>query len=695
VILPEWHLLRPAWLLALLPLAIGLWRLARRDAGASAWRGVVDAELLPHLLAGGNGRFSRLPLLLLALGGLIGILALAGPVWERLPQPAYRTQAERVIVLDLSPTMNATDLAPSRLAHARFKILDLLKRFREGQTGLIAYGAEPFVVSPLTADANTIAAQVPSLTTDLLPVEGPKRTGLALEAAGRLLSQAGSSHGRVILLTDALDNPAAALEAARALRGQGYRLSVLGLGTSAGATVPVPGGGFLKDSQGAIRMPKLAVATLRSLAGTGGGRYLTATLDDRDIEALAGNEPSQWRQKGADESTLADRWREEGPWLLLALLPLAAIAFRRGWLAPLVLLVFLVPAPPAEAFSWSDLWLRPDQQASRLLGQGASQDAARLFRRPDWRAAAAYAAGDYRNALDALDGLNDPNAWYNRGNTLARLGDYEQAIAQYDKVLARRPDDADTRHNRDLVRQLLEQQRQARQGQPGNRQDGGDRNGPEQATERGQAQSGQSDNGEQQDGRQSGQSGQGEKQDQGRSSQQGQAQPGRQAPSGHPGEAQSAADRTDQPGAASTAAATPPPAREEQDRASADEADTRAPQARTDAGTPAASDANDSGAERLPETAQDTPRAEPAGTPGAPAASDRDTARTGAEPGRADLLGGRDIRGQARAAGSAAREPLTEAQQALENQLNRVPDDPAGLLRQRFLLQHLRRSGQL
>jgi Ca-activated chloride channel family protein len=678
--LPEWQLLRPAWLLALLPLAFGLWRLARRRTGAAAWRGVVDRHLLPHLLVGADGRPGWLPLLLLLLGGLGGIVALAGPVWERLPQPAYRTQAERVLVLDLSATMNATDLVPSRLAQARFEILDLLNQYREGRTGLIAYGAEPYVVSPLTTDTNTIAAQVPSLATDLLPVQGPKRTGLALATAGRLLSQAGSTRGRVILLTDALDNPAAALDAARTLRAQGYRLSVLGIGTPAGATVPVPGGGFLKDAEGAIRLPKLDRAALQALAAAGGGRYVTATRDDRDIEVLSADGSGPRQPVAGEESTLADRWHEEGPWLLLALLPLAAVAFRRGWIAPLLLVLLLAPPPPARAFSWSDLWMRPDQQAARLLEQGDAQQAARTFRRPDWRAAAAYAAGDYRDTLDALADSENPQAWYNRGNALARLGDYEAAIAHYDRVLAQQPDDRDARHNRELVRRLLEQQRQTPQGNPEN-QDGTEGSGGSQQ----QPEQGSPDNTDKAQDRE------GSTQPQARGSggsaetrnQDGTAQPHGQQPSG----------RQERDGASPT---------QDDTRAEGPAQDLSTPQAgqtvtpqepgteevRPD--TPPATAGRDSGSKPAPEPTGDAP---PVASVDESAAAAR--LQAGSEPGAGDLREPPRGAGPAQTTGTPPAAPPNEAQQALEHQLNRVPDDPAGLLRQRFLLQHLRRSGQL
>lgn len=693
--LSEFHLLRPAWLLALIPLAFALWRLSRDSGGAAAWRGLVDAHLLPHLLAGGEGRRHRLPLLLLGVAGVLATLALAGPVWQRLPAPAFQAQAERVIVLDLSRDMNATDLAPSRLAHARYEVLDLLHRFREGQTALIAYSAEPYVVSPLTGDARTIAAQVPELSSDLLPVEGAKQTGLALEEAGKLLTQAGSVHGQVILVTDGLDNPAAALEAARALKQQGYRLSVLGVGTASGAPVPAENGGFVHTANGAVSIAKLDSATLRSLASTGGGRYVTASMDDSDVEALVADAPVQRSQTG-DGSIVADQWREEGPWLLLVLLPLAALAFRRGWISPLLLVVFLLPAPRADAFGWKDLWQRPDQQAAALLQQGDAKNAAQRFQRPDWRAAASYEAGDYQDALDTLKQHDADGNWYNRGNTLARLGDYQQAVKAYEKAITHDPDDADAKHNLDLIKRLLEAQK------------------PPQSQPKG------------------GESGQGNQAKEDNTSQQGGASPQDQSSNGGKENAKSGSQQADTRQSADngkSSAGQQADAQSQQASAQASQ-EQSGESGKQNAENPPASagDAKDENTSNTPEAAQapagDNSKQKPETAPAsagrarqensanaqdASQAQAGDAAATNAnasnpptsgsatdkganEPGLADLLGNP---AGAQAPGTAKAPPMTEAQQAMENQLNRVPDDPAGLLRQRFLLQHLRRTGQL
>ncbi|MEJ2423915.1 MAG: VWA domain-containing protein [Candidatus Thiodiazotropha sp.] len=673
--LSDLHLLRPLWLLALIPWALGVWHLARSNATTPVWRDLVDAHLLPHLLDTQESPAQRLLLWLLAIGGLLGILALAGPVWRHLPQPAYQTEAQRVIVLDISESMNAADLPPSRLAHARFEILDLLKHLREGQTALIAYGAEPFVVSPLTGDTKTIAAQVPQLSTGLLPVEGAKRTDLALKAADRLLTQAGSRDGEVILVTDGLDQPAASLEAAQQLRRNGYRLSVLGVGSLAGAPIPKAEGGFRQTADGRPQLTKLDEQALPPLAAAGGGKYVTATPDDRDIEALdLEHVHKRLAEDTSNTTTLADQWREEGPWLLLLLLPLAAAGFRRGWLGPLVLVVMIAPTPQAQASVWSDLWHRPDQQAVGLLEAGDPQAAAQRFERPDWRAAAAYQAGQYDKALEDLSDPKSARSWYNRGNTLAKMGEYQQAIDAYDQALAENPDDADAQYNRDLVEQLMKLQNQS-----SSQQQSGSPEGDDQSQKSDQSQDSAQSNQEQSEEQQSG-----EKQ----SSQEQSGQTSDQTSSAQ----QNPADQNGQQNTASN----------EKDPQSSDDGTSSTPQSDEQTG-----DAREQSTTASDQSKQDEPQPDSQSPNGQMTGSDQDQATSDSnpnqagdqEPGLADLLNQKSPGASDKPTSAGEKissvQPMTEAEQAMEHQLNRVPDDPGGLLRQRFLLQHLRRTGQL
>jgi Ca-activated chloride channel family protein len=276
----EFHFLRPEWLWGMFPLFGLIVLLAKRGATAQLWESVCDAHLLPHVLVGTERSGHRLPLWLLGVGWTLAVLALAGPVWSQLPQPVFRAESALVLVLDLSRSMDVQDVAPSRLTRAKHKILDILKARKEGQTALVVYAGESFVVSPLTSDANTIMTLVQSFETELMPLQG-SRADLALLKADELLKQVGYAGGDLLLLTDG-EGDTATIKVVEDLRKQGRRISVLGIGTVDGAPIPEPGG-FLKDQDGAIVIPKLDIPSLQAITKAGGGQYATVTLDDQDI----------------------------------------------------------------------------------------------------------------------------------------------------------------------------------------------------------------------------------------------------------------------------------------------------------------------------------------------------------------------------------------------------------------------------
>ena len=360
--------------------------------------------------------------------------------------------------------MDAQDVRPSRLTRAKHKVLDILKRRTEGQTGLIVFAYDPFVVSPLTDDTKTIASMVPALLTELAPVQG-SRPELALERADDLLTQSTISEGAILLITDGADG-ATVVQTAESLRQKGRMVSVLGVGSHDGAPIPISTGGFLKDQSGAIVIPKLDRPSLQQVARSGGGTFDTLKSDDRDLDRIlngAMNHPSFGESEETERNT--DLWKEEGPWLVLAVLILGIPAFRRGWVG-VVLFMGLLSPMPAHAWTWEDLWTRPDQQATRMLEQGKPKEAAELFDDPNWQGVAHYQSGQYEQAAQAFDDQTNPESLYNQGNALARLGNYEDALKSYEQTLQTNPDHEDARYNTELIKKLLEQQ----QNQQGDQQ---------------------------------------------------------------------------------------------------------------------------------------------------------------------------------------------------------------------------------
>ncbi len=296
-----------------------------------------------------------------------------------------------------------------------------------------------------------------------MPSQG-SRVDLGLEQAGELMQQAGIRAGEILLVADGFHDRRA-FDVAEQLHADGYRVSVLGVGTQDGAPVPTGRGGFLRDSQGEIVVPKLDQAALQQLAAAGGGSYTTISSGGSDIKQLL-----RQLQPGIDDAVeetgmSTDSWQSNGPWLALCLLPLAALAFRRGWLLVMFVVVTATGGlpQPAMAYGWDDLWLRKDQQAARALQNGEPEQAAQLARDPGLRGTAEYQAGNFDQAVEAFEGATGVDADYNQGNSLANLGRYEEAIAAYERALAAQPEMDDAIVNKDAVERLEQQQQEQQQ----------------------------------------------------------------------------------------------------------------------------------------------------------------------------------------------------------------------------------------
>lgn len=314
------HFLRPAWLLAL-PVLWGLvfWLARRRDRDGD-WTRLIDPDLLPALRLDGGGTPGRSPWPWLALAWTLAALALAGPSWQRAPSPAYRGNAAWVLVLDLSPSMNAADVPPNRATRARYALDDLLDAAHDARVGLVVFSDESYTVVPLTDDVATVRALLPPLDPGIMPTRGDDLAP-ALEQAGKLLAHGGGQSGQVVVLTDGFADPAAAFDAAGKLRSRGIAVSVVAIGAH--------GGGFVRTGQLNARPPD--VDRLRQLAASGGGHY----ADVAGLPALIGELQARASRAGMTQAAQDIRvahWLDGGIWLLPFLLLFAGLLARRGWL---------------------------------------------------------------------------------------------------------------------------------------------------------------------------------------------------------------------------------------------------------------------------------------------------------------------------------------------------------------------------
>ncbi len=456
----ELHFLRPEAFYALIPLVLFIIYIYRRKSTSLRWKSVCDASLLPYILDSSSRKSSVSPLLMILLATALSIVALSGPVWKKLPQPVFREEAALVIALDLSRSMTATDIKPSRLERAKLKVLDIIKARKGGQTALIVYAGSAFTVTPLTDDDNTIANLVPALETELMPAQGTNTTD-TIKLSMDLLQQAGINSGDVLLVTDGIDNADSAIAS---LYQRGHRLSILGVGTRDGSPIPLSGG-FQTDASGAIVISKLDPQQVQAAARKGGGTYVNMQADDSDVERLVKLFSAIRTTTVTEETELtADTWQEEGPWLLLLVIPLVALWPRKGWLMCLPL--FMLPvSDPAYAVNANTLWQTTNQQAMQAFEAGDTEKAAELFDNQQWKAAAYYRTGNYEKANEALSNPVSSSDLYNKGNALAKLGNYPDAMNAYDEAIRINPNNEDARHNRELIKQAMEKQQQQNQQQ--------------------------------------------------------------------------------------------------------------------------------------------------------------------------------------------------------------------------------------
>ena len=461
----NFHFLRPWWFMGLLPVAAVVAFYSWRKRSAGSWENIINPELLPFLMQGSEGKkvVSNTWLLAIVVGAwIICCLSLAGPTWQQLPQPVHKQDAALVVVLDLSPSMLAEDISPSRLVRARYKLIDILTRRTEGVVGLIVYGGDAHTVSPLTEDSNTIVSIVPVLAPSLLPQYG-SNIEEALANAVDLAVTGGYQQADILLISDGIDRSALA-ELTPIISQQGdFRLSILGVGTQQGAPIPTGAGGFAKRPNGNVIVAKLNVAAMQQLAANNGGVYHTISADDRDVDTLITSMTSLFSDNTRETDRSFDLWDDQGYWLALLLLPVVLLSFRKGTIVAVLLLPSMFSTQPVQAFEWKDLWQTPDQQAAQALQNGDAESAQALFEDPMWRGSAAYKAEDFEQANTSFLSNKSAKGHYNRGNALAKSGDFQGGIDAYDSALSLEPNMQDAMANRALLEKLKEQQEQQEQ----------------------------------------------------------------------------------------------------------------------------------------------------------------------------------------------------------------------------------------
>ncbi|MCB9781036.1 MAG: VWA domain-containing protein [Alphaproteobacteria bacterium] len=536
------------WLWGLAPLALfALWALRsrRRALDRLALAGVHVAS---RALGVARGRVG------LSLVGLaLCLLALAQPrygyQWRELQQEGRAL----VVILDVSRSMDAQDVSPSRMERARRELIDLAERLRGDKIGLVLAAGGAYPRMPLTLDYDAFVQIVRDSDSGTLRAQGSD-LGRAIEVAQKTLGPAGEADRAILIVSDGEDHVGKARAAAQAAADDGVRIYALGVGTTEGAPIPEPtlpggrGGGFKKDAGGSVVLTRLDRDLLADLARIGGGGYADSVAGTSDTQALYTDGILGALQAAVQGTRREKVWTERYQWPLgLGLLLLAIAAglrpprARRAAPVAAVALLLLLPLSGRAA----DPPATPQARVDALLAEQADHPgdldiAERLGE-------ALFRAGDYNRALDVLTAVaeqsDDPaqqaRARYNAGHAAYQGGRLIEAADAWNQAAQLDPEDQDAAANAQAVQEEIArrlQQQPPEQDPSGEQQDGEQQDGEQQDGEQqdgeqqdGQQQDGQQQDGEQQDGeQQDGQQQDGQQQD--GEQQDGQQQDGQQQP---------------------------------------------------------------------------------------------------------------------------------------------------------------------
>lgn len=434
--LQHFHFLRPLWLLAV-PILLFMWLRIRprKEIKNKSQEGIA-----PHLakaLSVGNSAVRKIyPIDGVVIGGICLALAVAGPTWSRTPNPLVAETAPLVVIMKVTESMLDSDIAPSRLDRARFKVLDLVAARAGARTALVAYAGTSHRVSPLTEDPNILQPLLESLAPEIMPETGDD-AGAALNLAIEILATA-DTPGAILFVLDDL-SPAS--------------ISQLNEITDP----PRPPLVFLTalpESKQIAQLQQIKDATIVAM-----------TPDDRDIHQI------ERVLKSAHQAALLDderlEWNDRAWWLVWPIVIIAAFWFRRGWtmrwaICLTVSMLYFQPSQ-ARADGWIDWFLTADQQGRIAYERKEFEKAGELFVDPMWKGYAMYRAGQYEEAVSVFAALDTADAAFAQGMAEIRNRQYRPAVRSFEKALERQPDFPEAEKNREIAVAIVEYVETARE----------------------------------------------------------------------------------------------------------------------------------------------------------------------------------------------------------------------------------------
>ena len=420
----------------------------------------IDSHLLPYLVVNHSNKKRSFwkPLLLWSVVWACLTVALAGPRWNFREVETFSLDKSLVILLDLSESMNGEDIKPSRLTRAKQKIEDLINLSKGVKIGLIAFAADPHMIVPITEDKETLRHLLPSLGTDLVHIQG-SRLSLALDMASTMLEAEPGSNKALLVISDGGFEDTTSLSSAKKLAEKGFIIHAMGIGSVEGAPLRNHQGTLMKKN-GTVIFSKLEKDKLKGLSDVGKGHYLEGRYSDQD-EVVILKELEKHSEAQVNISKKNRIWEEHFYLLILPLLPLILLWFRRGYVLP-ILLGFFLSVFKLEASDALDYFKNSEELGKEAMEKNDYETALRHFKDPYRAGVAYYRAGNFAEAekMFLLSSKEEVSlqAAYNLGNSLAQQQKFKEAIVAYEDGLTKCEGHVKAKENLELIKAMLEEQ---------------------------------------------------------------------------------------------------------------------------------------------------------------------------------------------------------------------------------------------
>ena len=439
----KFHFLRPDYLWLSIPLAIIVLLGVLVYSENNSWKKHIGKHLRPYVIQKGTAWKSRLIHLSLFIMFGLALFGFLGPTWEEVKEPTKKLESQLVIALDLSQSMLATDVSPTRLERAKFKIQDFLEANPRAETSLKVFTESTHTVIPFTTDYKIILDHLDGLKPSMMPNHGTSYNNLFTNLDSLFVGN--KAEGKILLITDDLEGMDVQKVSAF-MQQNNVLLKVYPISTLSGGTVPsFRNAKYPLKVNGKIITSQRNQSLSRDLQAIDKVDVLDMSLDNSDVKLLA-EDISKNLVFEEKPDTEDENWLDNGYLFVLPLLILFGFSFRKGW--AIYSLLFFMSLTSCSQFSeddslnkmtFKDLWLTKNYQGQQAYNKGDYMEASKLFKDPMNQGVSYYKQGDYLSAKTSFEKDSSNTGLYNLGLTYAKLGDLKKSQDIFELLIAKDP----------------------------------------------------------------------------------------------------------------------------------------------------------------------------------------------------------------------------------------------------------------